>query len=92
MRFAADEAVWIRCLLLEVGFAIPGVHHIRSRTDDDDEDVFPSVETKTEYWVASMRPTWLLGDNQSANSRRETQKYLRGSEVQALRDSLVSYS
>ena len=66
MSFAADEAVWIRRLLLEVGFAIPGVHHIRSRTDDDDDDVFPSVETQTESWIASMRPTWLLGDNQSA--------------------------
>ena len=49
MSFAADEAVWIRRLLLEVGFAIPSVHHhIRSRTDDDDDDAFPSVETKTE--------------------------------------------
>ena len=66
MSFAADEAVWIRRLLLEVGFAIPGVHHIRSRTDDDDDDVFPSVETQTESWIASMRPKWLLGDNQSA--------------------------
>jgi hypothetical protein len=66
MSFAADEAVWIRRLLLEVGFAIPGVHHIRSRPDDDDDDVFPAVETQTESWIASMRPTWLLGDNQSA--------------------------
>ena len=66
MSFAANEDVWIRRLLLEVGFAIPGVHHIRSRTDYDDDDVFPSVETKAESWVASMCPTWLLGDNQSA--------------------------
>ena len=53
MSFAADKAVWIRRLLLEVGFAIPGVHYIRSRTDDDDDDVFPSVETQTESWIAS---------------------------------------
>ena len=68
MRFAADEAVWIRRLLLEAGFAVPGVYHIRARSDDDDDDddVFPSVEENTDSWVASMRPTWLLGDNQSA--------------------------
>ena len=64
MSFAADEAVWIRRLLLEVGFAIPGVHHIRSRTDDDDDDVFPSVETQTESWIESMRPKWLFRQKQ----------------------------
>jgi len=66
MSFAVDKALWIRRFLLEVRFAIPGVYHTRSRTDANDDDVFPSVETKTESSVASMRPIWLLGDNRSA--------------------------
>ena len=64
MSFAADEAVWTRRLLLEAGFAVPVVHHIRAdKPTDDPTDI---ADRKTDNWIATMRPTWLLGDNQSA--------------------------
>ena len=74
MSFAADEAIWTRRLLMEIGFAIPAIHHIRP-TDPTSVDRFP--DELTDEWVAEMRPehlpkqqalapTWLLGDNQSA--------------------------
>ena len=74
MSFAADEAIWTRRLLMEIGFAIPAIHHIRP-ADPTSVDRFP--DELTDEWVAEMRPehlpkqqalapTWLLGDNQSA--------------------------
>lgn len=65
MTFAADEAVWTRRLLLEIGFAVPAVHHIKDEDPDDITDPTAYADRKTERWIATMRPTWLLGDNQS---------------------------
>ena len=64
MSFAADEAIWLRRLLLEVGFSVPAVWHMRHNEADDDPTEF--ADRATEKWIAKMRPTWLLGDNQSA--------------------------
>ena len=64
MSFAADEAIWLRRLLLEVGFSVPAVWHMRHNEADDDPTEF--ADRATEKWITKMRPTWLLGDNQSA--------------------------
>ena len=66
MSFAADEAIWTRRLLLEVGFAVPAVYHIREEDPDDITDPRIFADQKTDSWISTMRPTWLLGDNQSA--------------------------
>ena len=66
MSFASDEAVWTRRLLLEVGFAVPAVYHIREDDPTDVTDPFAYADEKTERLVAKLRPTWLLGDNQGA--------------------------
>ena len=69
MSFAADEAVWQRRLLLEIGFAVPAVYHIKQPDADDPASVLDPLaydERKTQEWTATMRPTWLMGDNQSA--------------------------
>ena len=66
MSFASDEAVWTRRLLIEVGFAVPAVYHVREDDPTDVTDPFAYADTKTERMVAKLRPTWLLGDNQGA--------------------------
>ena len=66
MSFAADEAVWTRRLLMELGFAVPAVYHVKADDPDDITDPFAYDNEKTEKWVKKMRPTWLLGDNASA--------------------------
>ena len=63
MSFAADEAVWTRRLLMEVGFAVPSVYHVRA--EELQEDPTEYEDRKTERWIARLRPTWLLGDNQA---------------------------
>ena len=63
MSFAADEAVWTRRLLMEIGFAVPAVHHVRAEEADEDPTDFENK--KTDKWIAKLRPTWLLGDNQA---------------------------
>ena len=63
MSFAADEAVWTRRLLMEIGFAVPAVHHVRAQEVDEDPTDFENK--KTDKWIAKLRPTWLLGDNQA---------------------------
>ena len=64
MSFAADEAVWTRRLLLEIGFAVPAAYHVRE--EDPEWDPTDYADRKTERWIRQMRPTWLLGDNQSS--------------------------
>ena len=77
MSFAADEAIWTRRLLTEMGFAIPAVHHIREDTEAQEHPAGRYPDELTEMWTDAMRPehitkeqalkpTWLLGDNQSA--------------------------
>ena len=66
MSFASDEAVWTRRLLIEVGFAVPAVYHVREDDPTDVTDPFAYADEKTERLVAKLRPTWLLGDNQGA--------------------------
>ena len=58
-----DEAVWTRRLLMEIGFSVPAVHHIRQ--EENDEDPTEYENKKTDKWIAKLRPTWLLGDNQA---------------------------
>ena len=56
--------MWTRRLLIEAGSAVPTVHHILAQ--EAEEDPTEACERKTERWIAKLRPTWLLGDNQSA--------------------------
>ena len=49
---------------IEAGFAVPTVHHILAQ--EAEEDPTEACERKSERWIAKLRPTWLLGDNQSA--------------------------
>ena len=42
----------------------PGVHQVRHEEVSDDPTDF--ADRKTESWVNKLRPSWLLGDNQSA--------------------------
>ena len=48
MSFAADEAVWTRRLLMEIGFAVPAVHHVRAQEVDEDPTDFENK--KTDLW------------------------------------------
>ena len=52
-------------MLLEIGFAVPAVYHIKDEDPDDVTDPTAYADRKTERWINTMRPTWLLGDNQS---------------------------
>ena len=50
-------------MLFLVGFAVPAVYHIRE--EESSEDPTEYENRKTEKWIAKLRPTWLLGDNQA---------------------------
>jgi hypothetical protein len=55
MSFAADEGIWIRRLMLEMGFAIPTIYRLDPVTDE--------VNTEDPDSLFRISPSPLLGDN-----------------------------
>ena len=66
LTFAADEGVWLRRMLTEVGFVIPDVSRIQhTKPDEEDDDPTSVVETPSpdDTPIMELEPTPILCDN-----------------------------